>query len=376
MLIEPSLVVLDGASALAVQRSDGAGVSADPAWAAWRALYDAAGRPSPGASPDWWLAALGTVESRTDGWRAYCVHEAGELRAVVAGAVTVRRITGVRVRILEVRSFSYYGDILVHPADRVNDVLDWLAAQTTEWDVLHCKSHHGGSALCNLRRRAFSVTTRERVVLPAVPVAEHLSRATRKHRSNLRRGRKFLANLGEVEVARHHVTSETDPVLDAFFEVENSGWKGRAGTSILALPDSERFFRRLARFDSGAGLRIDLLRVGGKVISGLLMLDDGVTLCVLKVAYREEYGHASPVQILAWATLEELDGQRALDFVTPAFYMRSWRPDWLPVYDTYYRGPRYRGAALVGWLGVRERLTHARDRVSAIASLARSAAST
>jgi CelD/BcsL family acetyltransferase involved in cellulose biosynthesis len=116
-----------------------------------------------------------------------------------------------------------------------------------------------------------------------------------RHRKELPRKRRRLAELGAVS---HEVTTVEEDIrnaLECFFELEARGWKGRRGTAATQCDKRLRFFRTavtgLAR-DGKA--RIDLLRVGERVIATTIALRSGDSMFGWKMAYDEAFAKYSP----------------------------------------------------------------------------------
>ncbi len=120
---------------------------------------------------------------------------------------------------------------------------------------------------------------------------EHLQeKLSGKRRRDLARNRRRLEKLGEVE---HVVSTGGDGLADAveaFLEIEKSGWKGERGTALACDPSTAEFARNafapIGVEDIG---RADVLTLDGKPIAVSLMILTGRTGFTVKCAYDEEY---------------------------------------------------------------------------------------
>jgi CelD/BcsL family acetyltransferase involved in cellulose biosynthesis len=97
--------------------------------------------------------------------------------------------------------------------------------------------------------------------------------------------------------------------LDAEFErgfaAESSGWKGRAGTAVLSNPDTERFYRQLARsFHEQGELRLSTIVLDGRVAAFDMCLLHGGRLYLLKTGYDEEFRRLAPGLVIRLATVQ------------------------------------------------------------------------
>lgn len=134
------------------------------------------------------------------------------------------------------------------------------------------------------------------LLAPGGDRANYLAQAMgAKHRKELPRRRRRLAELGAVT---HDVlTAEPDvtAALERFLEIEASGWKGRRGTAGMNCPTRLSFFRQaITALARDGKARIDLLRVGDRVIATSIALRSGNTLFGWKMAYDEGYAKYSP----------------------------------------------------------------------------------
>ena len=134
-----------------------------------------------------------------------------------------------------------------------------------------------------------------------------------------RRGRKMAR---EHEVGQALVVEPADPEreLEEGLALEASGWKGRAGTAMLAAEATARFYREVARAFHAAGqLRLSALRVDGRLVAFDLALLHERRYFLLKTAYDEELRSLAPGLVLRRAVIErcfEL-GLEAHEFLGP-----------------------------------------------------------
>jgi hypothetical protein len=116
--------------------------------------------------------------------------------------------------------------------------------------------------------------------------------------------------------------SEAEPLLPTIFEIEASGWKGRAGSAIAQSRSTKQFYTDLVRQWGQEGrLHLFLLRVAGRFIAFQLCGQARGTLTSLKIGHLEEFskfspGHVLQMQVLRWVF--EQNGMRAFDLCSPA----------------------------------------------------------
>ena len=123
----------------------------------------------------------------------------------------------------------------------------------------------------------------------------------RNMRSDLRRCRRRLEELGRVALDVEHDTAHLDEAL----AVEGLGWKRKAGTAIVSAPQTARFYTEVARWAAASGrLRLIFLRVDGRPVAFHLALEDDRTYFPLKGGFDPAFHAQSPGRLLIHATLE------------------------------------------------------------------------
>jgi CelD/BcsL family acetyltransferase involved in cellulose biosynthesis len=145
-----------------------------------------------------------------------------------------------------------------------------------------------------------------------------------KFRSNLRRTRRQLEEQGKVTTRRFDKVDSQ--ILEKFYQLEASGWKGQQGTAIACDPKTRQFYDDVAQDSANAGiLSLDFLELEGKPIAAHLAFQFHGRYCLAKAAYDESYQRYGPGQLLVHDTLSQ-SGERGiheLDFVGPATWDES-----------------------------------------------------
>jgi CelD/BcsL family acetyltransferase involved in cellulose biosynthesis len=172
-------------------------------------------------------------------------------------------------------------------------------------------------------------------------------------RSQYRRRRRALQREGRLVFRTTTGGSGLDRDLRAFFAVEGSGWKRRAGTAILLDPSLERLYASFARAAADRGwLRLHLLELDGVAIAGDLgCAISGVGYCV-KTGFDEGRARLSPGLVLRGEILRSAvaEGLHGYDFLGgPDGYKRRWADTVRPRVTLH----AYRGAATLPGLAYR-----------------------
>jgi CelD/BcsL family acetyltransferase involved in cellulose biosynthesis len=189
-----------------------------------------------------------------------------------------------------------------------------------------------------------------RATLVRRPEADYLEGHVKgKHRREFRRlARAMSEELGEeLELVERCQDPEA---VEAFLALEDSGWKGREGTSLLSNPDHAEFFRQSSRAFAARGeLELLFLEAGGKAAAARYsLLGGGASFC-FKVAYDEDLGRYSPGRELELRLIERFheDGKLAwMDSCADSgneLFKRLW-PDRRNLLTHAYPAPGARGA--------------------------------
>jgi CelD/BcsL family acetyltransferase involved in cellulose biosynthesis len=166
---------------------------------------------------------------------------------------------------------------------------------------------------------------------------EYYGRLSSRVTSNLPRvQRKGEQRLGPMEIARFSPDpEETHALLDTFVAVEDSGWKGRQGSSLKRQPDLHEFFRRYCRRAAARRrLRMTTLSFGGRVAAVELALEACGRHWQLKIGYLDEFAAYYPgLQLIKGSIRAAFDaGLEAYEFLGSA---ASWEQPWQPEVREY-----------------------------------------
>jgi CelD/BcsL family acetyltransferase involved in cellulose biosynthesis len=159
-------------------------------------------------------------------------------------------------------------------------------------------------------------------------------RLAKNHRQAMNRAAKRLAIEGNLqfETLRDVQPSNVENWLREAFEIEDLGWKGRSGTSVLRTPGMFGFFADQARQLAAWGqLELSALRLDGRMIAFMYGFRAKDVCFAQKISYDPRFAAFSPGQLLFYRILEQFhrDGRpRALDFMGPMTQsLARWRPE-------------------------------------------------
>lgn len=115
-----------------------------------------------------------------------------------------------------------------------------------------------------------------------------------KRRRELERCRRRLDELGEVRHETHTSGEGLGQAVQAFLDLEASGWKGEQGTALASNPATRDFaLAAFASSDKSMRRRFDLLLLNGNPIAAGVIVFCGDTGFTIKGAYDENYSKYS-----------------------------------------------------------------------------------
>jgi CelD/BcsL family acetyltransferase involved in cellulose biosynthesis len=128
-----------------------------------------------------------------------------------------------------------------------------------------------------------------------------------KHRKELRRLERRLAEHGDISYRALSDSEPFEPWVDRFLDLEASGWKGRGGTALGSDERSRQYFQRVASEARKRG-RIQMLALdlAGAPIAMKCNFLAGAGSFAFKIAHDERYAKYSPGVLLELYNMEQL----------------------------------------------------------------------
>jgi CelD/BcsL family acetyltransferase involved in cellulose biosynthesis len=125
-------------------------------------------------------------------------------------------------------------------------------------------------------------------------------------KSRVARYRRKMLRDHETEFAVFEAPEDLDGWLEEGFRIEASGWKGRAGTAIASTPETERFYRALARdFQQRDELRLTRVALDGNAVAFCFSLLYGNRIYTLKSGYDESIRKLAPGLVMQLLMVEK-----------------------------------------------------------------------
>ena len=161
--------------------------------------------------------------------------------------------------------------------------------------------------------------------------AEHSKKFTKGFQKKMLKAE----SLGDLKLQVVNQIEELPAAFEAFLAIENSGWKGESGTSILKQPSKLKYYQSLLEHYGAAGLcQINILWLGQEPIAAQFGLRVASTLYLLKIGFCEAYSEISPGYLILAKLVAhhcENKGVTRISFVTGVDWIDRWHPGLLPV---------------------------------------------
>lgn len=297
--------------------------------------------------PDWLNAYL-TAFAPSSGPIVLTARQQGRLTGVLPLIRTVGLWHGMPARLLRAPSNSH-----CHSFDLVREqglagraavsaiikklrALDnWDVLELPRMDVAESALHELISAAAGEKLLAEKKTSASNLFIPIEPGvgdekdAPWQANAAARLRRDLRRAVRLI--MGQFGRALRFET-HTNPTLDQisqFYMLESAGWKGRAGSAISSMSQTQRFYLDIARtFAKRGRLILNLLFLGDQIAAGQLGVITFDSICGLKIAYDESLSKYSPGNLLINELLRFCwhNGIRKLELGPDGAYKRRWTP--------------------------------------------------
>jgi CelD/BcsL family acetyltransferase involved in cellulose biosynthesis len=227
---------------------------------------------------------------------------------------------------------GFQANMVVCPEDReyvVSGARDFLR-DCVDWQVIDYRDtpENGAFALLSHQYQRDGLPVLRRFVkeAPVIPLTATTSINSMGPAKDIRRYGRLLVRDGQPSYRAHRYPPET--VVDRFFEIEASGWKGEQGSAIAQHDDLRRFYRALMHQTGEAWVPvIHELRLDNVVIAMCLGIEAGQSWYELKSAYRESHRRYGPGHVLMWEVANDLL-QRGLTSYELLGQMEPYKARW------------------------------------------------
>jgi CelD/BcsL family acetyltransferase involved in cellulose biosynthesis len=353
----------------------------------WTTLYERQTQPLPSLHWAWFDSFWRNLASAPAHPSILTVWRDSELLGAAPLARTHRRVAGIRYRAitgLENAHSPAYGWLLPpDPVDARRVATSLVKAldspgdrcQALAWE--NALEQHPSTQIVvrALEELSYRVVVRPRrsPALIRFPQGSQvlLASLNKSMRARLRKGWTLLDKTGRVSFEEVSSSSELLDHLAAAWRLEDSTWKGAAGSSIAQSPSLRGFYDDLAIALAPMGkMRLFLLRCDDSLVAFAYVLLDGGIVHGLKIGYSPAFAFASPGYLTVWKIIEWCDHQGIRQFNlsgADASWKSRWGGEPLQVSSVQAFPRTLQGTsmymALVGWKEQAERIPGTRSAV-------------
>jgi CelD/BcsL family acetyltransferase involved in cellulose biosynthesis len=286
------------------------------------------------------------IEHFATGSRFHTIAIEQENRLVAALPLLRRKLGGlISAGVLPCNEWSSSGEFLLDQsadADRVMDVFFHAMAQC-DWPLLWLDEAILEAPRWRIFAQGIDKRRIKKVIRPRWQVgrlridgdwAACQARWSRKHRQHISWLARQLEKEGKVELVLHSRLAPDQAALymRQALEIENLGWKGQTGGSVLSRPGMSAFFIRQAEQLAAWGqLELAFLQCGGQTIAVCYGQNAKGVFHSAKIGYDPRFARYSPGQLLRYFLLKRFfseQGRAAIDFLGPMTESHAhWRPE-------------------------------------------------
>ena len=275
----------------------------------WNAIVRQVEGYSPSMSFEWMQAWVSVHRHEIE--RFYIIEfrdDSDLIVGIVPFYVTYHKKFGLKLVVLEVLGGRdrYLMDFVVNN-NRLVEVLDAtikvIKKNLSAWDVVMFPrlNNRRASALHlerELRKSKLRFNTESYYRVPEIALRgdfESYYNNLKKHfRKEMRRKNRKLENLGSVKFTVHPITDDEQP-LEVFLQLENNGWKGKNGSSLIKRKHLLNLYKSLIAQDRGCvEVLVFHMWLDNEVIASSICLKTCHAIFVNKITYHEAYGETSP----------------------------------------------------------------------------------
>ena len=141
-----------------------------------------------------------------------------------------------------------------------------------------------------------------------------------KYRREMKRKIRRFEESGNLKLIEMRKKQEIEKGLTYFYDIEDSGWKGKEGTSLKRSYYGEYYKDLAYHFSKENKFRLYFLQLNNEYIAGVYAIIDRETLFLIKIGYSDDFSRYSPSSILFYLMFEQLfmDKKiRKIDFYGP-----------------------------------------------------------
>ena len=285
------------------------------------------------------LSYINSLEKDEDSVHFYVIRRDQHPIAIVPLALRTMKVFGIPIRIYrlfpDTSHLGGFTDCICSEssASMFKTLMDHLKTLKTRWDILYIRKCLADSYIITLLNAAHGYKCIQEhsgwngyVTKPELDNIGH--KLTTKSQAKSNRNLRKLQKKGEIELTHAVKVDDLKKYLKRFIVIEDSGWKGDTGTSIMLDSQYAQFYENLMEnFGVIGACEINLLSLNGQSIAGQVtfLVDD--TCYIAKIAYDESYSNMTPGMLMCeqlFRKLSEQENFRECNFISFPKWINRW----------------------------------------------------
>ena len=313
------------------------------------------------------LSYISSLEKDEDSVHFYVILRNQHPIAIVPLVLRTARFLGIPYRIYRLFPDTPHLEGLTDcicsepSASLFKELMAHLKASKTRWDILYARKCLADSYIIKLLNAEHGLKCIQEhsgyngyISKPELDNIGNklVTRSQAKSNRNLRK----LQRKGKVELTHAVTVDGLKKYLKRFIVLEDSGWKGKSGTSIKSDPKYAQFYDNLMEILGGIGsCEIHLLSLDGQSIAGQLtfLVDDACYIA--KIAYDESYSKMTPGILMCeqlFRRLSERETFRECNFISFPKWIDRWNYESIDMLRVLVFNKTFRGqlaAMMLPW---------------------------
>jgi len=318
----------------------------------WSDLFQNLQKPVYTQSPIWHYAYIKHLCTNSDSCFYFCIFDNDKLIAIYPLEQTRHRYFFLRLNSLSFSEHSHFGlnSVIVEDEEDIQYLFNFLYKtlknqKDIKWNLIYLEQALDGTSAAScmvfdkkLSLQSVSSNCNVLAILNQEETATHL---TKNFKNNLKKARKKLQKIDNVEYRTCTEKHNIDACFEQFLTVEASGWKGSEGkSSAIKLNTNLREFYKqvMTGFSEFGQMEINILMVNEKPIAVQYAIILANTVFLLKIGYDEQYSKVSPGNMLLEEKLKSYLDQphlKNVNLITDASWHRSWQPEVINTKNIY-----------------------------------------
>ena len=188
---------------------------------------------------------------------------------------------------------------------------------------------------------------------------DFFSAYNKKFIRNIRRLANKANENGQLRLECANCDNTLPEAFEVFLNLEDSGWKGRNGTSIKKIDALNKYYTHFIQTNSTqTQCQINILYCGEEPIAGQFCLKANETLYLLKIGYNEKVSNISPGQLLIEHLIRygsDTKEFNQIHFVTECNWMARWKPQQQTSYLAYISS-HFLGSIIISLLSFKDKI--------------------